>query len=94
MQFTPADASHVQTSVPSKSIANTLYPPPGNTTTAAPLFFTFDEYRVIVGSETLLSRVTGSPATYLSLLEDVVVSASGFDCAPGAVPGQTGRVRA
>ncbi len=37
----PLDVSQSQTSVPSRSIYRTQYPPPGNTTTAAPVFLPF-----------------------------------------------------
>ena len=36
-QVIPLETSQSQVSVPSRSIARTLYPPPGNTTTAAPV---------------------------------------------------------
>src|SRR5207245_1518858 len=39
----PLDVSQSQTSVPSRSMYRTQYPPPGNTTTAAPVFFPFGE---------------------------------------------------
>jgi hypothetical protein len=38
-QVIPAELSQAHTSVPSRSMARMLYPPPGNTTTAAPVLF-------------------------------------------------------
>ena len=73
-------------------MARMLYPPPGNTTTAAPVFLPFGVYTVMVGVETLPSRTTGRPAIRLSFA--VVMSASGgmFADSPGATPGHTGNV--
>jgi hypothetical protein len=48
----PFAVSRSQTSVPSRSIAKIEYPPPGNTTTPAPVFLPVGESTVIVGRET------------------------------------------
>src|SRR6185437_2761201 len=54
-QVTPRDVSQSQICVPSKSMANTRYPPPGNTTTAAPVLRSLASYTVIVGRLTSLT---------------------------------------
>jgi hypothetical protein len=48
----PLLLSQSHTSVPSRSMARTRYPPPGNTTTAAPVLRPLGEYTVKVGTET------------------------------------------
>src|ERR1700678_3525431 len=84
----PLDVSQSQISVPSRSIASTWKPPPGSTTTAAPVFFPFGAYTVIVGRVTLLTHVHGLPATGLSDCPSVSGPETGF--ASGATPGHIG----
>src|SRR5665213_38686 len=93
MQVVPIEFSQLHTSVPSMSMARILYPPPGNTTTAAPVFLIFGENTVIVGMETLVRRIKGRPATRRSLAIVRLLSAGGFAGSPGARPGHTGKVR-
>src|ERR1700690_700239 len=85
-QVTPFDVSQSQTSVPSRSMARILYPPPGNTTTAAPVLLSFGAKIVMVGRDTLLTSVHGLPATGSATVS--AVSSSGPAPAPGGVPGQ------
>src|SRR6185437_8588762 len=61
---------------------------PGITTTAAPVFFPVGAYTVIVGRATLVTAVTGLPASNLSLT--VAVSGPGTGCGAGAAPGHNG----
>src|SRR5208283_2402140 len=75
----PAEVSQSHTSVPSRSMARMRYPPPGNTTTAAPLLLPAGVYRVIVGEDTLVRRTSGFPAIRLSLAEVASTSDPGFD---------------
>jgi hypothetical protein len=48
-------------------MANPSKPPPGNTTTATPVFFPVGEYSVIVGRVTFFTQTYGLPATVSSL---------------------------
>src|SRR5580693_2529342 len=86
-QVIPRDVSQSQTSVPSRSIANPSKPPPGNTTTATPVFFSVGEYTVMVGCVTFSSHVHVLPATSLSFTV-TVSSEPGAACASGISPGQ------
>ena len=57
--MTPTELSHSQTSVPSKSQARMEYPPPGHTTTAAPVAFSFGAGKTDkVGTVTSPNRIT------------------------------------
>src|SRR5258708_2149520 len=68
-----------------------LYPPPGKTTTAAPVSFEgMGLYTSTVGLFTLPKRITGFPATSPSLAVVLSVSFSGSAFSPGASPGQSG----
>ena len=84
MQFTPIEFSQSHTSVPSRSIAKIWYPPPGNTTTAVPVLFSFGAYSVSVGSETCPSRTSSLPAISGSFGVVVSTSGAGFAGASGA----------
>ncbi len=58
---TPIELSHSATIVPSCSQARLLYPPPGQTTIATPVFFSGDgRLMVNVGFDTLVMLVTTS----------------------------------
>src|SRR5579859_1680981 len=70
-------------------MANPSKPPPGNTTTATPVFFPFGEYIVIVGRQTLLTQTQGLPATRWSFTV-VTYSGPGTGCASGTAPGHIG----
>src|SRR6185437_558297 len=85
-QVMPLEVSQSQASVPSRSMASISNPPPGITTTAAPVFFPVGAYTVIVGRVTLVTAVTGLPASNLPLT--VAVSVPGTGCRAGAAPGQ------
>src|SRR5260370_20349169 len=88
-QLTPKELSHWHTSVPSRSIARILYPPPGNTTTVAPLLEPAGaRYIVSVGLLTRPSRITGFPATRPSVGLVVSFSESRPPLSPGGDPGQ------
>src|SRR6185437_9567588 len=70
-------------------MANPSNPPPGNTTTAIPVFFPVGAYIVIVGCVTLSTQMTGLPPTREP--ESVfIVSGPGTACASGTVPGHIG----
>jgi len=84
----PLEVSQSHSSVPSRSMASTWNPPPGITTTAAPVFLPWGAYTVSVGCVTLVTEVTGFPAN--SSLPTVAVSGPGTDCLPGGLPGQIG----
>src|SRR6185437_10751555 len=75
-------------------MASTWKPPPGNTTTAAPLLFTWGAKTVIVGCETLRMPVTDLPANCGRRLVLVTAySGPGSGCASGGDPGQSGICR-
>src|SRR5262250_98941 len=57
----PRAVAQSHTSVPSRSIARPLYPPPGNTSTAAPALTPFALKIVTVGRVTSQIQVTGRP---------------------------------
>jgi hypothetical protein len=76
-------------------MARTSWPPPGNTTTAVPVFASIGEWTVIVGRETLSTAIHGLPATsFASPMAETTVTASSSgpaSCgAPGVVPGHIG----
>src|ERR1700722_14685446 len=85
-QVIPREVSQSQTSVPSRSIANPSKPPPGNTTTATPVFFSVGEYSVIVGCVTFFTQAEVFPATKCSFSISVP-SGRGAGCASGTAPG-------
>src|SRR5437764_9276381 len=86
----PFDVSQSQISVPSRSIASPMNPPPGQTITAAPVFLPFAGNTVIVGCETLVIQVQGLPATNSFVSTVTEDSGSGGGNASGAFPGQIG----
>ena len=86
----PLDVSQSQTSVPSRSMANPSKPPPGNTTTATPVFFAVGEYTVIVGRVTFFTQTYCFPATWSSLPVVFASSGPGTGCASGTAPGHIG----
>jgi hypothetical protein len=61
-----------------------LYPPPGNTTTAAPVFFPFGANTVSVGTDTFPNRTSGLPAIFSLVAVDVSPSGPFVVSGPGA----------
>jgi len=88
----PMEVSQSQTSVPSRSMARMLYPPPGNTSMAERELGPVGEYKVKVGADTLPSLMIGlppivwSPGIAVSSLRPCLASE------PGAARGQRGTV--
>jgi hypothetical protein len=89
MAVMPREVNQSQISVPSRSMANALWPPPGNTTIATPVFFFVGEYTVSVGLETLHTQSNGAPLC-VALLVAYSGFIAGWAAASGGVPGQMG----
>src|SRR5262249_3229525 len=73
-------------------MARMRYPPPGNTTTAAPFAFSFGRNKLIVGFETFPIRMTALFATTRSFAVVVLPSGPVTVDTPGAPFGQSSSV--